>query len=227
MAVDQHGEVAPGSVDAGGGDGGRALREIVDRLERESGSGSLEQWLVRKVEGGRRFHVGLFQRIPSYNLKTEPATAEIALSLACPCFSGEVVRLAAPIQDRAAIPYEKDRVPSGPMPRPKNLPTFVTTDDLMKVTGLSRTAMYAWADAGLLPAPEVISDGSRGIKARWPVGALERARFVMAKKAELLSLAEIGKLVEERWGPPTAEDIARREAARELKRKKTRDGSEA
>jgi hypothetical protein len=47
VAVDQHGEVAPWSVDAGRGDGRRALREIVDRLERESGSGGLEQWLVR------------------------------------------------------------------------------------------------------------------------------------------------------------------------------------
>ncbi|MDC0722486.1 hypothetical protein [Nannocystis bainbridge] len=112
------------------------------------------------------------------------------------------------------------------MPRAKDLPTFTTTDDLMKVTGLSRSAMYGWADAGLLPAPEVISDGSRGIKARWPVGALERARFVMAKKAELLSIPEIRKLVEERWGLPTAEDTARREAARELKRKKKRDGTE-
>lgn len=115
----------------------------------------------------------------------------------------------------------------GPVPRPKNLPTFATTDDLMKITGLSRSAMYDWADQGLLPAPEVVSDGSRGIKARWPAAALERARFVMAKKAELLSLAEIRELVVERWGPPTAEDIARREAARELKRPKKQDGSKA
>ena len=108
------------------------------------------------------------------------------------------------------------------MARARRLPTFASTDDLIKVTGMSRTTLYKWADEGLLPAPEVISDGSRGIKARWPLEALERARFVMAKKAELLTTAEIAARVVERWGPPTAEDVARREATRQLKRKKTR-----
>ncbi|MBZ5713950.1 MerR family transcriptional regulator [Nannocystis pusilla] len=100
------------------------------------------------------------------------------------------------------------------------LPPVATTGDLVKITGLSKDTMYDWADMGLLPAPEVISDGRRGIKSRWPIEALERARFVMARRAELLTLAEIRVLVTEKWGPPTAEDIARREAARALRRPK-------
>jgi DNA-binding transcriptional MerR regulator len=102
----------------------------------------------------------------------------------------------------------------------KPLPPVATTDDLVRITGLTKDTMYDWADMGLLPAPEVISDGRRGIKSRWPIEALERARFVMARRAELLTLAEIAALVAEKWGPPTAEDIARRNAARELRRPK-------
>lgn len=100
------------------------------------------------------------------------------------------------------------------------LPPLAATGDLVQITGLSKDTMYDWADMGLLPAPEVLSDGRRGIKSRWPIEALERARFVMARRAELLTLAEIRVLIIEKWGPPTPEDIARREAARELRRPK-------
>lgn len=110
--------------------------------------------------------------------------------------------------------YYKEVTPKEP------LPPVATTGDLVKITGLSKDTMYDWADMGLLPAPEVISDGRRGIKSRWPIEALERARFVMARRAELLTLAEIRVLVTEKWGPPTAEDITRREAARALRRPK-------
>lgn len=110
--------------------------------------------------------------------------------------------------------YYKEVTPKKP------LPPVATTDDLVRITGLTKDTMYDWADQGLLPAPEVISDGRRGIKSRWPIEALERARFVMAKRAELLTLAEIAVLVAEQWGPPTEEDIARRQAARELRRPK-------
>ena len=110
--------------------------------------------------------------------------------------------------------YYKEVTPKKP------LPPVATTDDLVRITGLTKDTMYDWADQGLLPAPEVISDGRRGIKSRWPIEALERARFVMAKRAELLTLAEIAALVAEQWGPPTEADIARRQAARELRRPK-------
>ena len=39
------------------------------------------------------------------------------------------------------------------MARARRLPTFASTDDLIKVTGMSRTTLYKWADEGLLPAP--------------------------------------------------------------------------
>lgn len=114
---------------------------------------------------------------------------------------------------------ERHRYDVGVTPK-EPLPPVATTGDLVKITGMSGDTMYDWADAGLLPAPEVISDGRRGIKSRWPIEALERARFVMARRAELLTLAEIAVLVAEKWGPPTAEDIARRQAARGLRRPK-------
>lgn len=105
------------------------------------------------------------------------------------------------------------------MSRRKPLPEFATTDDLVQITGLTAETMYDWADKGLLPAPEVVSDGRRGIKARWPAQALERARFVMAKR-EFYTLAEIAEMVAEKWGPPTEEDRARRAAAARRGRKK-------
>lgn len=47
--------------------------------------------------------------------------------------------------------------------------------------------------------------------------ALERARLVMARRAELPTQAEIAVLVAGKWGPPTDEETARRNAARELR----------
>lgn len=102
----------------------------------------------------------------------------------------------------------------------KPLPPVATTADLTRITGLTGDTMYDWADMGLLPAPEVISDGRRGIKSRWPIEALERARFVMARRAEWMTLSEIALLVTEKWGPPTEVDIARRNAARAMRRPK-------
>jgi len=97
--------------------------------------------------------------------------------------------------------------------RRKPLPEFATTDDLVQVTGLTSETMYDWADKHLLPAPEVVSDGRRGIKSRWPIQAIERARFVMTKR-EFYTLTEIAEMVAEQWGPPTEEDKARRAETR-------------
>ena len=105
------------------------------------------------------------------------------------------------------------------MSRRKPLPEFATTDDLVQITGLTAETMYDWANKALLPAPEVVSDGRRGIKSRWPVQALERARFVLAKR-EFYTLTEIAELVAEKWGPPTEEDKARRAQAAKRGRKK-------
>lgn len=109
--------------------------------------------------------------------------------------------------------------------RRKPLPEFATTDDLVQITGLTAETMYDWANKGLLPAPEVVSDGRRGIKSRWPVQALERARFVMTKR-EFYTLTEIAEMVAEKWGPPTEEDKARRAAAAKRGRKKKQQAPE-
>ncbi|MDC0676083.1 MerR family transcriptional regulator [Nannocystis radixulma] len=112
------------------------------------------------------------------------------------------------------------------MPRTKPLPKIATTDDLVRITGLTSVTMYDWADKGLLPAPEVVSDGSRGIKARWPFEALERARFVMQKRAEMHTLPEIAAMIAEKWGPPTEEDKARRADTRAKRGRKKKQEPE-
>ncbi len=73
-------------------------------------------------------------------------------------------------------------------------PADVTTEELLEVLGIGRTTLYRWIARGLLLAPEGHESVPRfGRRARWPAGALERARRVRALIDEGYTLEAIAQ----------------------------------
>lgn len=80
----------------------------------------------------------------------------------------------------------------------------VRTADLLKAAGgISQPTLYRWIGLGIMPEAERrVSGGGDGVRARWPQGALERARWVAQRRAEGLALDEIAELVKAGQAPP-------------------------
>ena len=76
---------------------------------------------------------------------------------------------------------------------------FATTEELRAITGLERQSLRLWVLRGLLPKPGYFSDGKHGVRSRWPRSALDRARFVMAMRAQGHSLEAIAAMIREKW----------------------------
>ena len=84
----------------------------------------------------------------------------------------------------------------------------------MEAAGVTRRTVTAWIDAGLLPKPVKISLGSPGgVFNRFPMIALEHVRFIVAKRAEGLSLQEIAELIAAQGGPVARPAVRSRGAA--------------
>jgi DNA-binding transcriptional MerR regulator len=101
------------------------------------------------------------------------------------------------------------------MPERRRLdPSFATTTDIMEAAGVTRRTVTAWIDAGLLPKPIRISLGRPGgVFNRFPMIALEHARFIAAKRAEGLSLQQIADLLAKQGGPVPRPAVRSRGAA--------------
>jgi len=81
---------------------------------------------------------------------------------------------------------------------------FATTEELRAITGLERQSLRLWVRRGLLPRPGYFSDGKHGVRSRWPRSALDRARFVMAMRAQGHTLDAIAEMIREKWGAEDA-----------------------
>lgn len=93
-------------------------------------------------------------------------------------------------------------------------PSFATTTDIMEAAGVTRRTVTAWIDAGLLPRPVKISLGHPGgVFNRFPLIALEHARFIVAKRAEGLSIQQIAELLAAQGGPVARPAVRSRGAA--------------
>jgi hypothetical protein len=82
--------------------------------------------------------------------------------------------------------------------KPRN---YATNEEMVAVAKVSRDTLYKWMRDKLLPRPKITSDG-RGTRSLWPLEALERARFIVERRAEFHTMEEIKEMVLERW-PPT------------------------
>lgn len=66
----------------------------------------------------------------------------------------------------------------------------------MDAAGVTRRTIWVWIGFGLLPSPVKVSQGNPGgVFNRFPASAVERARFIAAKRDEGLTREEILALV--------------------------------
>jgi DNA-binding transcriptional MerR regulator len=69
---------------------------------------------------------------------------------------------------------------------------FATTQDIMDAADVSRRTVWLWIQRGLLPTPTMVSLGNPGgTFNRFPAHAVGIARFIVAKRADGLTLDEI------------------------------------
>lgn len=91
-----------------------------------------------------------------------------------------------------------------PVVDPQEMELYASTEELQAITNVGRKTLSVWARRGLLPTPKITSDG-HGSKSLWPRVALEQARFIMEKQAQMFTLDEIVAMVKARWpSSPTA-----------------------
>jgi DNA-binding transcriptional MerR regulator len=82
--------------------------------------------------------------------------------------------------------------PAPKKPAPKSVDA--TTAALLETLGVGRTTLYRWIARGILLPPEGHENVPRfGRRARWPAGALERARQVKALIDEGYTLDAIAR----------------------------------
>ena len=84
-------------------------------------------------------------------------------------------------------------------PKPKS---YATNEEMSAITGVTRDTLYKWVRDKLLPRPKITSTDGRGTRSLWPLEAVERAHFIIARRAEFHTMEEIKEMVLERWPPP-------------------------
>ena len=80
--------------------------------------------------------------------------------------------------------------------------TYATNEEMIAVAKVSRDTLYKWVRDKMLPRPKITSSNGRGTRSLWPLEALERARFIVERRAEFHTMEEIKEMVLERWPPP-------------------------
>ena len=85
-----------------------------------------------------------------------------------------------------------------PVEDPQEKELYATTEELQAITNMGRKTLGMWVKRGLLPAAKITSDG-HGSKSLWPRVALEQARFIMEKQAQMYTLDEIAEMIKARW----------------------------
>ena len=83
---------------------------------------------------------------------------------------------------------------------------YATTDEVMAVAGVERTALYEWLREGLLPEPK--TTGGRGIIAKWPMITLTIAEFVRSQRDLAYGLPEIRPRIVAAFGEKILEVLA-------------------
>ncbi|MEZ4385492.1 MAG: MerR family transcriptional regulator [Nannocystaceae bacterium] len=78
------------------------------------------------------------------------------------------------------------------------MPEYARTAEVAEAAGVSRQTLRAWVKRGLLPEPTLLAKG-RGVWSRWPLEAVEIARFIRAQRDKDYTLDEIAEQVRERW----------------------------
>jgi len=80
--------------------------------------------------------------------------------------------------------------------------SLVTVEDIRHATGISRRTVLLWTNAELLPQPRHLPLGDQGRALFYPPGTLDRARFIVSKRAAGLTLEQIRKMIDDDREPP-------------------------
>lgn len=71
------------------------------------------------------------------------------------------------------------------------MPKTYTTPEVAEATGVSGQTLLRWARLGLLPAPQKIHRGGRGVGSAWPEGTIEQARWVLDRLNSNETIAQV------------------------------------
>lgn len=78
---------------------------------------------------------------------------------------------------------------------------WATTAEVCEASGISGPTAFRWAQKGVLPAPQKIHGGQRGLSSRWPLHAPAQAAWVKARLdrgftfEEIRSALDVGEFV--------------------------------
>ncbi|MBZ5709642.1 hypothetical protein [Nannocystis pusilla] len=84
---------------------------------------------------------------------------------------------------------------------------YATTEEVMDAGGVERGAIYEWMREGLLPKPR--STLGRGIIAKWPMIALDLAKFVRSQRDLAFGLPEIRPRIVAAFGEKILDVLAK------------------
>lgn len=68
---------------------------------------------------------------------------------------------------------------------------WATTAEVCAAGGISGPTAFRWAQKGVLPAPQKVHGGQRGLSSRWPLHAPAQAAWVKEKLDRGFSFEEI------------------------------------
>lgn len=71
------------------------------------------------------------------------------------------------------------------------MPRTYTTPEVAEATGVSGQTLRRWAREGLLPIPEKIHRGGRGVGSAWPEGTIAQARWVLDRLNNNETIAQV------------------------------------
>lgn len=77
---------------------------------------------------------------------------------------------------------------------------YATNEEMTAIAKVGRETLSKWVREKLLPKPKVTSFG-KGTVSLWSLEAVERAQFIVAKRAQFHTMEEVKAMVLKRWPP--------------------------
>lgn len=77
---------------------------------------------------------------------------------------------------------------------------YATNEEMTAIARVGRETLTKWVREKLLPKPKVTSFG-KGTVSLWSLEAVERAQFIVAKRAQFHTMEEVKEMVLKRWPP--------------------------
>jgi predicted DNA-binding transcriptional regulator AlpA len=89
------------------------------------------------------------------------------------------------------------------------VPKTYTTPQVAQAIGVSGETVLRWARQGLLPTPERIHRGGRGVGSAWPEGTIDQARWVLDRLNSNETITQVLAALQAGEYPPKPGDRTR------------------